>query len=74
MDRTNAILNDPNATENQKSIAAQQQQTAIDRHAYNQQWIADKQEENINKIRTVAESTSWLFGDTWKYVFGERTD
>lgn len=74
MDRTNSILNDPNSTDQQKAVAAQQQQTAIDRHAYNQQWIADKHEENINKIRTVAESTSWLFGDTWRYVFGDRTD
>ena len=74
IDRTNAILNDPNSTENQKAIATQQQQSAVDRHAYNQDYIARKHEENLNRIRAAGESTSWLFGDTWKYVFGERTD
>jgi len=74
LDRTNAIINDPNSTDQQKAIATQQQQTAIDRHAYTQEWIANKHEENLNKIREVGEATTWLFGPTWEYVFGPRTD
>ncbi len=77
MDRTSAILNDPNATENEKAVAAEQQRKAIENHERTNQFIADEHEKVLNKIRaagTEAPVFSWLFGDTWEATFGPRSD